>query len=220
MIAVETALTFSAILIFNARKIYKGIAALHPATEKRAKPLQLMQLEKLAASLDTQIAEATQTGDNRNRLGHIRNRALILPGFWQDFRLRRTEPPAVRAHHSRGRRGMTLFLPRTSGSRAAATVLLRALPVPQPQITDDIALWRAPRAARAHSAFTSDARIVASANWHIKILERHVPFSAARPRRKACRLSTTNGSCPRNNTDTPSFRPSRPNSAASMLPGS
>jgi hypothetical protein len=33
----------------HVRKVLKGIATLHPATEKRAKPLQLAQLERLAA---------------------------------------------------------------------------------------------------------------------------------------------------------------------------
>ena len=35
----------------HVRKVLKGIQALHPAQERRAKPLQLAQLEQLVASL-------------------------------------------------------------------------------------------------------------------------------------------------------------------------
>ncbi|WGS46989.1 hypothetical protein LFL97_33050 [Burkholderia sp. JSH-S8] len=57
------------------RKVLKGIAALHPATEKRARPMQLAQLEKLTAWLDGQI---TQAADERSRLACVRNRATGL----------------------------------------------------------------------------------------------------------------------------------------------
>ncbi|MFP3670607.1 hypothetical protein SB717_36590, partial [Priestia sp. SIMBA_032] len=49
----------------HVRKVLKGIAALHPATEKRAKPMQLTQLETLTVWLDGQIAQAS---DERSRL--------------------------------------------------------------------------------------------------------------------------------------------------------
>lgn len=62
----------------HVRKVIKGIAALHPVTEKRARPLQLAQLERLAAWLDGQIREAEEHGDTRMRLTHLRNRALVL----------------------------------------------------------------------------------------------------------------------------------------------
>ena len=70
----------------HVRKVIKGIAALHPVTEKRARPLQLAQLERLAAWLDGQIREAEEHGDTRMRLTHLRNRALVLLGFWRGFR--------------------------------------------------------------------------------------------------------------------------------------
>ncbi len=70
----------------HVRKVLKGIATLHPATEKRAKPLQLAQLERLAAWLDVQIAHAEQAGDVRMHRSHLRNRALVLLGFWRGFR--------------------------------------------------------------------------------------------------------------------------------------
>lgn len=63
----------------HVRKVLRGIVALHPASEKRAKPVQLAQLEKLTAWLDQQIA---READGRERLACIRNRALVLLGFW------------------------------------------------------------------------------------------------------------------------------------------
>ena len=62
----------------HVRKVLKGIAALHPSTEKRAKPLQLAQLERLAAWLDAQIAQATEMGDARTHASHTRQ---LVAGF-------------------------------------------------------------------------------------------------------------------------------------------
>ncbi|MFT0174444.1 hypothetical protein ACLKMY_36700 [Paraburkholderia mimosarum] len=50
----------------HVRKVLRGIVALHPATEKRAKPMQLAQLEKLTAWLDQQIARKP-TGASASR---------------------------------------------------------------------------------------------------------------------------------------------------------
>ncbi|WP_321858719.1 hypothetical protein [Paraburkholderia tropica] len=52
----------------HVRKVLRGIVALHPATEKRAKPMQLAQLEKLTAWLDEQIA---READGRERLAYL-----------------------------------------------------------------------------------------------------------------------------------------------------
>src|SRR5260370_41367920 len=70
----------------HVRKVLKGIAALHPVTEKRAKPLQLAQLERLVAWLDEQIGPATDVGDARTRAAYTRNKAPVLLGFWRGFR--------------------------------------------------------------------------------------------------------------------------------------
>jgi hypothetical protein len=102
----------------HVRKVLKGIATLHPATEKRAKPLQLAQLERLAAWLDGQIAHAEQTGDARMHLSHLRNRALVLLGFWRGFRSDELSRLCVEHVTIEPGRGMALFLPRTKGDRA------------------------------------------------------------------------------------------------------
>ncbi|WP_254615005.1 hypothetical protein [Burkholderia pyrrocinia] len=105
------------------RNVLKEIAALHPATEKRARPMQLAQLEKLTAWLDGQI---DQIADERSHLANVRNRALVLLGFWRGFRsdeLRRLRIEHVTVEAGRG---MTLFLPRTKGDRAQLGTTFKA----------------------------------------------------------------------------------------------
>ncbi|CAJ0743492.1 MULTISPECIES: site-specific integrase [Ralstonia] len=102
----------------HVRKVLKGIAALHPATEKRAKPLQLTQLEQLVAWLDARLAHASATGDVRTYATHARDKALVLIGFWRGFRS--DELGRMRVEHIEVEtgRGMTVFLPRTKADRA------------------------------------------------------------------------------------------------------
>ncbi|PMS21539.1 hypothetical protein C0Z18_06620 [Trinickia dabaoshanensis] len=69
----------------HVRKVLKSIATLHPATGKRAKPLQLAQIERLTAWLDRQIARVQQTGDARMQFSHLRNPTLVLLGFGAAF---------------------------------------------------------------------------------------------------------------------------------------
>lgn len=110
----------------HVRKVLKGIAALHPVSEKRAKPLQLAQLERLTAWLDEQIADAMAMGDARTCITHVRNKALVLLGFWRGFRS--DELSRLRIEHItiEPGRGMTLFLPRTKGDRAQLGTTFRA----------------------------------------------------------------------------------------------
>ncbi|WP_321904502.1 site-specific integrase [Burkholderia cenocepacia] len=110
----------------HVRKVLKGIATLHPAAEKRAKPLQLGQLEGVTAWLDGQIALASDASDARTRATHTRNKALVLLGFWRGFRS--DELSRLRIEHVTVEpgRGMTLFLPRTKGDRAQIGTTFRA----------------------------------------------------------------------------------------------
>ncbi|MBK1902213.1 MULTISPECIES: site-specific integrase [Burkholderia] len=113
------------------RKVLKGIAMLHPAIEKQAKPLQLEQLESLNAWLDGQIEHAEQVGDRRLYLTHLRNRSLVLLGFWRAFRsdeLSRLRVEHVAIEHGHG---MTLFLPRTKGDRALSGTTFKAPALPR-----------------------------------------------------------------------------------------
>jgi integrase len=99
------------------KKVLKGIAELHPAQEKRAKPLQLEQLEVVIRWIETQLAEALTAGDSAGVLTHSRNKALVLLGFWRGFRsdeLRRLQIEYVEVSPGQG---MTIFLPRSKTDR-------------------------------------------------------------------------------------------------------
>lgn len=68
------------------RKVLKGIRAVHPAMEKRARPLELEQLQQVDTWLERAIIQARHRGDQASLLRHTRDRALILLGFWRGFR--------------------------------------------------------------------------------------------------------------------------------------
>ncbi|HXI19059.1 MAG TPA: site-specific integrase, partial [Chloroflexota bacterium] len=102
----------------HVRKVLKGIAALHPAIEKRAKPLQLTQLEQLVAWLDARLARASAVGDTRTHATHARDKALLLIGFWRGFRSDELSRMRVEHVEVEPGRGMTVFLPRTKADRA------------------------------------------------------------------------------------------------------
>ncbi|MDE3108875.1 MAG: tyrosine-type recombinase/integrase [Acidobacteriota bacterium] len=97
------------------KQALKGIAALHPATVKQAVPLQLKQLTKIVAHLDDAIARATD--DRSMLLRAVRDRALVLLGFWRGFR--RDELVRLEVQHMRmvDGKGMSIFLPRSKGDR-------------------------------------------------------------------------------------------------------
>lgn len=138
----------------HVRKVLKGIAALHPATEKRARPMQLTQLEKLTAWLGGQIAQAA---DERSRLACIRNRALVLLGFWRGFRS--DELSRLRIEHVTVEvgRGMTLFLPRTKGDRAQLGTTFKA-PALSAQHRIESALTTLPPPAPTQPTITEPAK--------------------------------------------------------------
>lgn len=99
------------------RKVMRGIQALHPAREKRARPLQLEQLDQLTQWLDLAIAAAAIAGDKPAELRHTRDKALLLLGFWRGFR--GDELTRLRVEHVdvAPSEGMTCFLPQTKGDR-------------------------------------------------------------------------------------------------------
>jgi len=117
----------------HVRKVLKGIQALHPAQERRAKPLQLMQLERLVAWLDAQIATATVANAGRQLQVHTRNKALVLIGFWRGFRSDELSRLQIEHITVEPGRGMTIFLPRTKtdhvGTTHRAPALSRLCPV-------------------------------------------------------------------------------------------
>lgn len=117
------------------RKVFRGIQALHPSREKRARPLQLEQLEIVASWLDGQIAAATAVGDIPVQLRCTRDKAILLLGFWRGFRGDELTRVQVEYMEITPREGLTCYLPRTKGDRAhegttfKAPALARLCPV-------------------------------------------------------------------------------------------
>ncbi|WLI10798.1 MULTISPECIES: site-specific integrase [Pseudomonas] len=64
------------------RDVLRGIQALHPREVRQAKPLQLRELEQCVAALD----QEGMSPDLPVRLRAVRDRALLLLGFWRAFR--------------------------------------------------------------------------------------------------------------------------------------
>lgn len=99
------------------RKVLKGIRTLHPTVERRATPLQLTQLGQVVDWLEGAATAARDRGDHAERLRNLRDRALILLGFWRGFR--GDELVRVQVEHLTlvPGEGMTCFLPHSKGDR-------------------------------------------------------------------------------------------------------
>ncbi|WP_332878571.1 site-specific integrase [Massilia sp. S19_KUP03_FR1] len=108
------------------RKVLKGIRALHPARQKQARPIQLEQLTQIDAWLVNAAALAAQGGRRADQLRHLRDRALLLLGFWRGFR--GDEITRLRIEHVDAVRGagMTCFLAQSKGDREARGRTFRA----------------------------------------------------------------------------------------------
>lgn len=65
------------------RKVLKGIRILHPRQEKQAYPLQLQELEQCVNWLERGIRTSEDLPQRRR---YLRDRALLLIGFWRAFR--------------------------------------------------------------------------------------------------------------------------------------
>lgn len=99
------------------RKVLKGIQTLHRSLEKQAKPLQLNVLAQIADWLDDALAAARMRGDHGGELRCLRDRALVLLGFWRGFRgdeLIHLQVENLRLVPSQG---MTCFLSQSKGDR-------------------------------------------------------------------------------------------------------
>ncbi len=68
------------------KQALRGIRVLHARPERRATPLQLEDLGRIADWLDHASQLAKDRGDHTELLRHRRDRALILLGFWRGFR--------------------------------------------------------------------------------------------------------------------------------------
>lgn len=99
------------------RQVFRGIQRLHPAQEKRAKPLQLDQLEQLTTWLDGAITSAGAVNDRIAQLRHTRDKALVLLGFWRGFRGDELARLEVQYVDTIPGEGMTCYFPQTKGDR-------------------------------------------------------------------------------------------------------
>ncbi|MFB0021073.1 tyrosine-type recombinase/integrase, partial [Xanthomonas euvesicatoria] len=102
------------------RQVLKGIQTLHPSVEKRATPLQLTQLGQVTTWQEDAAAAARSRGDRAAELRHLRDRALLLLGFWRGFR--GDELTRLQVNHLRlvPGEGMTCFLPHSKSDRRHA----------------------------------------------------------------------------------------------------
>jgi integrase len=108
------------------RKVFRGIQALHPAQEKRAKPLQIAHLEQVDQWLDAAIEAARVDNDRGAELRCLRNKALLLLGFWRGFRgdeLTRLQVEHVEVVPGEG---MACYFPQTKGDRTYQGTCLKA----------------------------------------------------------------------------------------------
>lgn len=101
------------------RQVLRGIRTLHPAKERQAKPLQLDTLQRI----DSWLKQATSTekarGNRAGELRHIRDRALLLLGFWRGFRADELVRLCIEHIVVESGKGLTCFLPRSKADRNA-----------------------------------------------------------------------------------------------------
>lgn len=99
------------------KKVFRGIQALHPAQEKQAKPLQLDPLDQITRWLDAATEAARRRHDRGNELRHLRNKALLLLGFWRGFRGDELTRLLIEHVEVSPGEGMTCYFPQTKGDR-------------------------------------------------------------------------------------------------------
>ena len=102
------------------RKVLKGIQTLHPRIEKQATPLQLAQLTQVVGWLDQATLAAQERADHAYALRAMRDKALVLLGFWRGFRGDELIRLQIEYLELVPEQGMICFLPRSKGDRQSA----------------------------------------------------------------------------------------------------
>jgi len=95
----------------HVKKVLKGISELHPATPKQAKPIQLHHLTQLVSALDQII----KNGNQIQALQSIRDKSLLLMGFWRAFRSDELSRLCIEHIQAESGKGMKIFVPRSKG---------------------------------------------------------------------------------------------------------
>lgn len=99
------------------RKVFRGIQALHPTQERRAKPLQMEQLAQVVGWLDQSIEVSHVAGKRANELRHARNKAILLLGFWRGFRGDELTRLQIEHVDVAPGEGMSCYFPQTKADR-------------------------------------------------------------------------------------------------------
>ena len=108
------------------KKVLKGIREIHPAQEKQAKPLHLAQLTQAVAWLETNLQQAVATNHRAEQLRFLRDRALVLIGFWRAFRSDELSRLCVQHVEVDPGKGMTLYLSRSKTDKQSNGKTYRA----------------------------------------------------------------------------------------------
>jgi site-specific recombinase XerD len=99
------------------RKVLKGIRATHTSVQRKARPLELDQLDRVNAHLQGLQMEALQQGTPVEVLRLTRDRSLLLLGFWRAFRSDELTRVRIEDVEVVAGKGLTCRLPRSKGDR-------------------------------------------------------------------------------------------------------
>jgi site-specific recombinase XerD len=95
-------------------QVLKGIRVAHTAPEKQAKPIELVQLQQVCDWLDQ-----TADSDETLRLRCVRDKAMLLIGFWRGFRADEITRLSIDQIEVEPGIGLKIYLPWTKNDRDA-----------------------------------------------------------------------------------------------------
>mgnify|MGYP000064712206 CR=1 FL=1 len=98
-------------------QVLKGIRAAHSIPEKQARPLELVQLQRVSDWLAQETPESAREIPERVRLCQARDQAMLLIGFWRGFRADELTRLAIENITVEPGKGMTCYLPHSKGDR-------------------------------------------------------------------------------------------------------
>ncbi|MDE2598420.1 MAG: site-specific integrase [Rhodocyclaceae bacterium] len=93
-------------------QVLKGIRVAHTALEKKAKPVELDQLQQVCDWLDQDVL-----ADPAARLPNLRDKAMLLMGFWRGFRADELTRLTIEHIEVEPGIGLKIFLPWSKGDR-------------------------------------------------------------------------------------------------------